>query len=311
MFQVDAERVMTGTGQPKTKSQNRIEAGESAEDGVAAEGAAEETGAAAEAEPTAEDAAAAAEEEAATESKPTSGSKASPVSSKIDTAALQNAGAWDTLSSEEQDRVCKHDNTAWLKTPVWKSLSPEEQNRILKLRLGRIMKRAKEILSPSRSNASPKHKRQVRDLTRRVRVALARAGKDYDVPPSRLVASLIKLVAELGVDTAPLSPADAQGRPSASRSLSLSETERTRLARLIQLEVENPVDETKPYKTPWAPRRFMSPFAFIPRYLEVNQNICAAVYLRHPVARLGSAEVPTPFPSSLSQLAFNWYLRRR
>ncbi|CAN9365798.1 unnamed protein product [Alternaria alternata] len=66
-----------------------------------------------------------------------------------------------------------------------------------------------------------------------------------------------------------------------------------------------------PYATPWRPRDYMSAFAFIPRYLEVNQNICAAVYLRHPVARPGLAEVPTPFHIETGQLAFNWYLRNR
>lgn len=66
-----------------------------------------------------------------------------------------------------------------------------------------------------------------------------------------------------------------------------------------------------PYATPWRPRDYMSAFAFIPRYLEVNQNVCAAVYLRHPVARPGLAEVPTPFHVETGQLAFNWYLRRR
>lgn len=66
-----------------------------------------------------------------------------------------------------------------------------------------------------------------------------------------------------------------------------------------------------PYATPWRPRDYMSAFAFIPRYLEVNQNVCAAVYLRHPVARPGLAEVPTPFHIETGQLAFNWYLRRR
>jgi len=74
---------------------------------------------------------------------------------------------------------------------------------------------------------------------------------------------------------------------------------------------ENPEDPSKPYATPWRPREYMSAFAFIPRYLEVNQNVCAAVYLRHPVVRPGLAEVPTPFPIETSQLAFNWYLRRR
>ncbi|KAG7125004.1 37S ribosomal protein NAM9 like [Verticillium longisporum] len=91
----------------------------------------------------------------------------------------------------------------------------------------------------------------------------------------------------------------------------LTKAEQDALARLLAEDAENPVDETKPYLTPWQPRRYIAPFAFIPRYLEVNQNICAAVYLRHPVARRGEAEVPTPFPIDQNQLAFNWYLRRR
>jgi ribosomal protein S4 len=79
---------------------------------------------------------------------------------------------------------------------------------------------------------------------------------------------------------------------------------------LIQMR-DNPIDNTKPYATPWRPRDYMSAFAFIPRYLEVNQNICAAVYLRHPVARPGSAEVPTPFGESIATPAYGWYLKRR
>lgn len=91
----------------------------------------------------------------------------------------------------------------------------------------------------------------------------------------------------------------------------LSDEDARRLAEMVRQYEDNPVDESKPYLTPWRPRPYMSPFAFIPRYLEVNQNICAAVYLRHPVARRGQAEVPSPFPTSVMQLAFNWYLRRR
>ncbi|RDA86802.1 hypothetical protein CP532_6394 [Ophiocordyceps camponoti-leonardi (nom. inval.)] len=64
------------------------------------------------------------------------------------------------------------------------------------------------------------------------------------------------------------------------------------------------------YRMPWRPRPYMSAFCFIPRYLEVNPYICAAVYLRHPVARKGLAEVPTPFNYLTSQLAHNWYLER-
>jgi hypothetical protein len=83
------------------------------------------------------------------------------------------------------------------------------------------------------------------------------------------------------------------------------------LAEALERIRENPYDPEKPYATPWRPRDYMSAFAFIPRYLEVNQNICSAVYLRHPVARPGLAEVPTPYGAETMALGFNWYLRRR
>ena len=80
--------------------------------------------------------------------------------------------------------------------------------------------------------------------------------------------------------------------------------------RKLEQEYKNPKDQEKPYRTPWRLREWMAPFAYIPRYLEVNQKVCSAVYLRHPVARPGLAEVPTPFAHETSQLAFLWYLKR-
>ncbi|KAL1997095.1 hypothetical protein VTN49DRAFT_7960 [Thermomyces lanuginosus] len=91
----------------------------------------------------------------------------------------------------------------------------------------------------------------------------------------------------------------------------LTDEEFETLKRALEQMRDNPIDSTKPYATPWRPRDYMSAFAFIPRYLEVNHNICAAVYLRHPVAKPGQSEVPTPFPESIGQAAFAWYLRRR
>lgn len=91
----------------------------------------------------------------------------------------------------------------------------------------------------------------------------------------------------------------------------LSDFELDVLKRALEQMRDNPVDSTKPYATPWRPRDYMSAFAFIPRYLEVNQNICAAVYLRHPVCRPGYSEVPTPFNESIGTAAFAYYLRRR
>jgi ribosomal protein S4 len=118
--------------------------------------------------------------------------------------------------------------------------------------------------------------------------------------------------------------AERSSAPSSSRDLSvaeplISEEDQAKLRSAFEkLRLENEYtsawnrrDVNVPYAMPWRPRDYMSAFAFIPRYLEVNQNICAAVYLRHPVARPGLAEVPTPFHIETGQLAFNWYLRRR
>jgi hypothetical protein len=91
----------------------------------------------------------------------------------------------------------------------------------------------------------------------------------------------------------------------------LSDEELDVLKRALEQMRDNPIDSSKPYATPWRPREYMSAFAFIPRYLEVNHNVCAAVYLRHPVARPGVSEVPTPFGESVGTAAFTWYLRRR
>ncbi|KAL1955001.1 hypothetical protein VTO42DRAFT_354 [Malbranchea cinnamomea] len=91
----------------------------------------------------------------------------------------------------------------------------------------------------------------------------------------------------------------------------LSDSDLEILRNALVMLHENPIDSSKPYATPWRPRDYMSAFAFIPRYLEVHPTICAAVYVRHPVARPGQAEVPTPFSENMNGSAFAWYLRRR
>jgi ribosomal protein S4 len=106
-------------------------------------------------------------------------------------------------------------------------------------------------------------------------------------------------------------PTPPEQNRSTSDSSGLSSLDLTDLKMALELLRENPIDPSKPYATPWQPREYMSAFAFIPRYLEVNHNICAAVYLRHPVARPGLAEVPTPFSEGTSREGFGWYLRRR
>ncbi len=171
-----------------------------------------------------------------------------------------------------------------------------------------LLAKAKSILAEP-DELSVKRKQALRHFTKDARKAMSRVRLSSPEESSHKVDELTDLLERLSVS--PLVEAAAQGDRPSDGVDSLNPAERRRFEELLQQDRENPYDPTKPYATPWRPRPYLAPFVFIPRYLEVNQNICAAVYLRHPVARPGSAEVPTPFPPPISQLAHNWYLRRR
>jgi hypothetical protein len=208
-----------------------------------------------------------------------------------------------------------------------------------------LIKYTKSILDNPSGELSVKKKQQLRIFVQEAKRVMSRIGNpaaatDSTSPMAPVTskqimddfsALLSKLNLEGDQDSGPTEDQGAKSSPGSKESekvfkelseeskekatrmtkgLTLSKAEQARLARLLKADEENPVDETKPYMTPWQPRKYMAPFAFIPRYLEVNQNICAGIYLRHPVARRGMAEVPTPFNYETNQLAFNWYLRR-
>ncbi|KAK2613921.1 hypothetical protein N8I77_000789 [Diaporthe amygdali] len=204
-----------------------------------------------------------------------------------------------------------------------------------------LSKQAKEILEQQKGDLQVKKKRKFRNFIKMSRAALSKAGRDggeAEVASDKTVMEEINaMLRDLSVaDPTIAQKAEQSGaftadevakategpqkeeqedkkKPAAKARADyvMSREEVSRMNRLVKEWEDNPEDLSKPYLTPWEPRRFMGAFAFIPRYLEVNQNICAAVYLRHPVARQKYAEVPTPFPPHVMQLAFNWYLRRR
>ncbi|KAI0432113.1 hypothetical protein F5Y09DRAFT_302605 [Xylaria sp. FL1042] len=157
-------------------------------------------------------------------------------------------------------------------------------------------------------------KKGLRSFIQSTKPLLTRAGRP-NASPTEITDTLSTLLAELDLGVSGHEKTASEENASSNSAASLSAAElkqlEQRMTEHMREEEENPYDPSKPYATPWRPRNYMAPFAFIPQYLEVNQNICSAVYLRHPVARNGSAEVPTPYPVEVNQLAFNWYLRRR
>jgi len=65
--------------------------------------------------------------------------------------------------------------------------------------------------------------------------------------------------------------------------------------------------------TPFHLPTYASPWLFIPAYIEPSFPTCSAIYVRHPTARPGYSEIPTPYDAdgALVRFAWEWYVQRR
>ena len=281
MFQVDIERVMTATGQPKRKTGGSQKAPRNTETSENAEG---EEGEAAEGEAT-ETAESAAE------------TAAGGVAEIADADAAKSKHLATLKELKTRAQTIMRVKNKFLRAKEKKAL------RKMLVQVKETMERGRKADDPSVAKMD-EAERQLTDLLS----GLSLSNNPHSAEAKKARIELRRQQEQQGPD---LSKMLIGGGGTAAAQLGLlTASQRNVLLKALQQEAENPVDSSKPYATPWRPRDWMSPFAFIPRYLEVNQKICAAVYLRHPVARPGLSEVPTPFAPVLSQLAFNWYLRR-
>ena len=180
-----------------------------------------------------------------------------------------------------------------------------------------LLSQAKELLATPSTTLTAKRKQDLRAFQKTVRRTI---GRPQTLTATSLDAQLAEIVARMDArpEIRPASPSSpTPDIPTLSspelqaEAATLDATQLKTLREALQDARENPIDPSKPYATPWRPREWMSAFAFVPRYLEVHQRVCSAVYLRHPVARPGLAEVPTPYGLEFNLLAHNWYLRRR
>jgi ribosomal protein S4 len=199
------------------------------------------------------------------------------------------------------------------KTPTTTESTRDEPTPTeLKKHLQTLMEQVEDVLA---EDVTAKDKQKFRALRQSIKKAIGL----WRTASPETISTLDTQFEFLKTQIAERSGASSSSRDSSVPEPLISEEDQAKLRSAFEkLRLENEHtsawnwrDPTVPYAMPWRPRDYMSAFAFIPRYLEVNQNICAAVYLRHPVARPGLAEVPTPFHIETGQLAFNWYLRRR
>jgi hypothetical protein len=65
--------------------------------------------------------------------------------------------------------------------------------------------------------------------------------------------------------------------------------------------------EQHPNALPFREVPWMSPFMFLPPYLEVSYKTCSLIFLRPPLPQPDRVEIPSPHPPELHSLAYEWY----
>ena len=245
---------------------------------------------------------------------------------KAGSAPTEGREEADAETSEQAEESTESEASTEAAKPIDLEQDPKE---ILK----DLQTQAKSILSSPKENLGAKRKQDLRAFSQSVRKMLSRSGSGTILTDSleaqfEEIQNQLKIQRQNRKESRSSLPSEQDGQSGQERSAVsstsesfpateneatnyMTDTEYNELFSALSAMSINAADEDKAWATPWMPRDYMSAFAFIPRYLEVNQNICAAVYLRHPVARPGRAEVPTPFPEGMMETAFNWYLRRR
>lgn len=76
---------------------------------------------------------------------------------------------------------------------------------------------------------------------------------------------------------------------------------------------ESDTQSTTPSLTPFQLPDYAYPHIFVPAYIEVSFTTCSAIYVRHPTARPGYSEIPTPYEADgeIVRLAWEWYAKVR
>ena len=210
-------------------------------------------------------------------------------------------------STEDKPETDPEETTSPENPAPTRSPAPEK----LRKTLTELLKKAKSVVATPSADLTARRKHDIRAFQQTLKRTLSRT----DPVTGSLEQQYLDMAQNLNISLPEVDPepdaSDSPPVPVNAKKLAISDAEKALLKQAMADARSNPVDPSKPYATPWRPRDYMSVFAFIPKYLEVHHRVCSAVYLRHPVARPGAGEVPTPYGVEFNSLVFSWYLRRR
>ncbi|RDW79659.1 hypothetical protein BP6252_04297 [Coleophoma cylindrospora] len=232
-------------------------------------------------------------------------------------AEIRRTKALEAKHAQEEEENSQQEADAAALKQERENLDEAQLKKVQRKQINELVETAQVLIRDTQNEPSAKRKVELRSF---VKSAKTVSNKMQRKDPEQVDKEIEELVTSFAKLTP--SPPQAEAAKREAKALKAAAEEKEVLDAEFKKEYQKSLDaimqaryaatdESKPYATPWRPRNYMSAFAFIPQYLEVNQNICAAVYLRHPVAKPNAAEVPSPFGEDVQQLAFSWYLRRR
>lgn len=116
----------------------------------------------------------------------------------------------------------------------------------------------------------------------------------------------------------PLKPKKTEGEEATETEGEAASAESASADSAAEVAKTEPPRRQKPTKekdnlTPFNLPPYASPFIFVPAYIEPSFATCSAIYLRHPTARPGYSEIPTPYDADgeVVRFAWEWYAKVR
>lgn len=114
--------------------------------------------------------------------------------------------------------------------------------------------------------------------------------------------------------TTPLPPAEPEAEPSTEETETAAASETAESAPSSEPSESTAAKSTTPTSAPkqdtanawFTLPAYAAPHLFVPAYLEPNFKTCSAVYVRHPTARPGYSEIPSPYDADGKVMSLSW-----
>lgn len=116
------------------------------------------------------------------------------------------------------------------------------------------------------------------------------------------------------VEASAIPTPEVEAASEAPTETSEAESKSTDDTKIVHKPKTKTITNTKASKaTPFFLPQYASPWLYIPAYIEVSFATCSAVYVRHPTARPGYSEIPTPYDAdgAVIRFAWEWYVQRK